>query len=142
VSKPVKIDQKGRLKIPASSVSGFREMGTGFFITSEDGQCARIYPMQVWNEIEKRLVKLSLHDRSMQNLLLRAKYFGETVNMDAHGRVLIPAVLRKAALIKGEANVLDFQNYLEVWNHSRFVKNLNRSPVTEQDEILIDGLGS
>jgi division/cell wall cluster transcriptional repressor MraZ len=117
-------------------------MGTGFFITSEDGQCARIYPMQVWNEIEKRLVKLSLHDRSMQNLLLRAKYFGETVNMDAHGRVLIPAVLRKAALIKGEANVLDFQNYLEVWNHSRFVKNLNRSPVTEQDEILIDRLGS
>ncbi len=142
MSKPVRIDQKGRLKIPASSVSGFRERGAGFFITSEDGQCARIYPLQVWNEIEKQLVKLSLHNRNLQKLLLRAKYFGQTVNMDAHGRVLIPAVLRKTALIKGEADVLDYQNYLEVWNHTRFVKNLNRTPVTEQDEILLDRLAS
>jgi DNA-binding transcriptional regulator/RsmH inhibitor MraZ len=56
--------------------------------------------------------------------------------------VLIPAVLRKTALIKGEADVLDYQNYLEVWNHTRFVKNLNRTPVTEQDEILLDRLAS
>jgi MraZ protein len=117
-------------------------MGTGFFITSEDGQCARIYPLLVWNDIEKQLVKGSPHNRHLQKLLLRAKYFGQTVNMDAHGRVLIPAVLRKTALIKGEADVLDYQNYLEVWNHTRFVKNLNRAPVTEQDEILLDSLAS
>jgi MraZ protein len=142
VSKPVKIDQKGRLKIPANFVSGFREMGAGFFITSEDGQCARVYPLRIWQEIEKQLLRLSLHNRNMQKLLVRAKYFGQTVNMDAHGRVLIPAVLRKTALIKGEADVLDYQNYLEIWNHTRFVKNLNRSPVTERDVILLDRLAS
>ncbi len=142
VSKPVRIDQKGRLKIPSSFSGVFGEMGKGCFITSEDGQCARIYPLRVWNEIEKQLVKLSLHDRNMQKLLLRAKYFGQTVSMDAHGRVLIPAVLRKTALIRGGADVLDYQNYLEVWNHTRFVKNLNRSPVTKQDELLLDGLAN
>ena len=142
MSKPVKIDQKGRLKIPASFISGFGEMGAEFFITSEDGQSARIYPLRVWNEIERHLVKLSRHNRSMQKLLLRGKYFGQAVTMDAHGRVLIPALLRKTALIKGEADVLDYQNYLEVWNHTRFVKNLNRSPVTERDEILMDRLAS
>jgi MraZ protein len=142
VSKPVKIDQKGRLKIPASFAGGFKELGRGFFITSEDGQSARIYPLRVWREIEKQLMRLSLHNRNMQKLLLRAKYFGQTVTMDAHGRVLIPAVLRKTALIRGEADVLDYQHYLEVWNHTRFVKNLNRSPVTERDEILLDRLAS
>ena len=108
MSKPVKIDEKGRLKIPASLSSGFRELGSGFFITSEDGQSARIYPLRVWQEIEKQLIRMSQHNRHMQKLLLRAKYFGQTVNMDAHGRVLIPAMLRKTALIKGEADVLDY----------------------------------
>lgn len=142
MSKPVKIDQKGRLKIPASLTSGFRELGSEFFITSEDGQSARIYPLRVWQEIEEQLVRMSQYNRNMQKLLLRAKYFGQTVTMDAHGRVLIPATLRKTALIRGEADVLDYQNYLEVWNHTRFVKNLNRSPVTERDELLLGRLAS
>jgi MraZ protein len=140
VGKPVKIDNKGRLKIPANLVNGLKELGTEFFIASEDGQSARIYPMRVWAEIEKQLVKLSAHDKNMEKLLVRAKYFGQTVNMDAHGRVLIPSLLRKTALIHGEVDVLNYPNYLEVWNHTRFVKNLNRSPITEQDEILLDRL--
>ncbi|HET6144574.1 MAG TPA: hypothetical protein VFE02_13780 [Candidatus Acidoferrales bacterium] len=140
MGKPVKIDNKGRLKIPANLVNGLKELGTEFFIASEDGQSARIYPMRVWAEIEKQLVKLSAHDKNMEKLLVRAKYFGQTVNMDAHGRVLIPSLLRKTALIHGEVDVLNYPNYLEVWNHTRFVKNLNRSPITEQDEILLDRL--
>jgi MraZ protein len=142
VGKPIKIDNKGRLKIPANLVNGLKELGTEFFIASEDGQSARIYPMRVWAEIEKQLVELSAHDKNMEKLLVRAKYFGQTVNMDAHGRVLIPSLLRKTALIHGEVDVLDFPNYLEVWNHTRFVKNMNRSPITEQDELLLDRLAN
>jgi len=82
----------------------------------------------------------SLHNQQKRKLLLRAKYFGQTVNMDDQGRVLIPVVLRRSALIKGEVDVLDYQNYLEVWNHTRFVRNLRRSPLTEQDETLLNRL--
>lgn len=142
MGKPVKVDQKGRLKIPANLMNGLKQIDTEFFIASEDGQSARIYPMRIWTEIEKQLVELSTRDKSMQKLLLRAKYFGQTVNMDAHGRVLIPSLLRKTALIRGEVDVLDYSNYLEVWNHARFVKNLNRSPITEQDELMLDRLAS
>jgi MraZ protein len=142
VGKPVKIDDKGRLKIPANLINGLKELGTEFFIASEDGQSARIYPLRVWAEIERQLVELSAHDKNMEKLLVRAKYFGQTVNMDAHGRVLIPSLLRKTALIRGEVDVLDYQNYLEVWNHTRFVKNLNRSPITAQDELRLDRLSN
>src|SRR5579862_9320520 len=140
VSKPTKVDQKGRLKIPACLSNPFKEMGAACFITSEDGGCARIYPLPIWNEIEKRLMRHSLHNQQKRKLLLRAKYFGQTVNMDDQGRVLIPVVLRRSALIKGEVDVLDYQNYLEVWNHTRFVRNLRRSPLTEQDETLLNRL--
>ena len=134
MSKPLKIDQKGRLKLSASHRASLKDLGAEFFITSEDGESVRIYPLSIWNEIEKRLVRLCLHNRNRQKLLTRAKYFGQTVRMDDKGRVLIPAVLRKTAHMRGEVDVLDYQNYLEVWNHTRLLNNLKRYPVTAQDE--------
>jgi MraZ protein len=133
MSKPVTVDNKGRLKVPASLLATFTEFGTEFFITSEDGDSVRIYPRRVWTEIEKRLVHLCSHNRDRQKLLTRAKYFGQTVVMDDQGRVLIPAVLRETARMKGEVDVLDYENYLEVWNHFRLMNNLKRQPVTTQD---------
>lgn len=142
MSKPVRVDNKGRLKVPASLLGTLKEFGTEFFITSEDGDSVRIYPRQVWTEIEKRLVRLCSHNRQRQKLLTRAKYFGQTVMMDDQGRVLIPAVLRETARMKGEVDVLDYENYLEVWNHFRFVNNLKRIPITAQDENALNRLTS
>jgi len=72
--------------------------------------------------------------------LLGAKYYGQSMTMDAQGRALIPAPLRKTEQIKGEADTLDYLNYLEVWNHTRFAKNMNCKPVTAQDELLLESL--
>jgi MraZ protein len=139
LSKSAKIDQNGRLKIPADLLVVFKESGAEFFITSEDGESVRIYPLQSWKEIEKRLMRLCLHSRSMRNLLTRTKYFGQAVTIDKQGRVLIPAILREAAQMKGEVDVLDYRNYLEVWNHARLMNNLNCSPLTVQDENSLTG---
>ena len=142
MSKPVRIDNKGRLKVPASLLVTLKEFGAEFFITSEDGHSVRIYPRRVWTEIEKRLVHLCSHNRHRQRLLIRAKYFGQTVMMDDQGRVLIPVVLRETARMRGEVDVLDYENYLEVWNHSRLINNLKRQPVTTQDENALNRLTS
>ena len=140
MSKPVRVDNKGRLKVPVSLLATLKEFGTEFFITSEDGDSVRIYPRRVWTEIEKRLVALGSHNRHRQKLLTRAKYFGQTVVMDDQGRVLIPAVLRETARMKGEVDVLDYENYLEVWNHFRLMNNLKRQPITTQDENALNSL--
>jgi MraZ protein len=140
MSKPVRVDDKGRLKVPVSLLATLKEFGTEFFITSEDGDSVRIYPRQVWTEIEKRLVNLCSHNRDRQKLLTRAKYFGQTVMMDEQGRVLIPAALRETARMKGDVDVLDYENYLEVWNHFRLINNLKLQPVTTQDENELNRL--
>jgi len=62
MSKPLKIDQKGRLKLSASHRASLKDLGAEFFITSEDGESVRIYPLSIWSEIEKRLVRLCLHN--------------------------------------------------------------------------------
>lgn len=142
MSKPVRVDTKGRLRVPVSLLADLKEFGGEVFITSEDGESIRIYPLKIWNEIEKRLVRLCLRNGRNQKLLTRAKYFGQAIRIDRQGRVLIPAVLRKTAQIRGEVDVLDYENYLEVWNHARLLQQLKRAPVTQQDENVLNSLAS
>ncbi|MFY9583907.1 MAG: hypothetical protein WAR21_05385 [Candidatus Acidiferrales bacterium] len=138
---PAKVDGKGRLKIPAAFLETLREYGSQFYVTSENGNYVRIYPMKVWSEIEERLARLSSHNRTKQKFLTRANYFGQVVELDRQGRVLIPPILREAALMKGDVDVLGSLNYLEVWNHSRFLENLDKNPITADDEKTLDDLG-
>ncbi len=138
---PAKVDGKGRLKIPAAFLETLREYGSQFYVTSENGNYVRIYPMKVWSEIEERLARLSSHNRTKQKFLTRANYFGQVVELDRQGRVLIPPILREAALMKGDVDVLGNLNYLEVWNHSRFLENLDKNPITADDEKTLDDLG-
>jgi MraZ protein len=82
----------------------------------------------VWKEVERRLA--DAHEPASDKLLVRAKYFGQSVTMDKQGRLLIPMVLREAVHIEGEVDVLGYTKYLDVWNHHSFLKNLKRSSVT------------
>src|SRR5882762_11276842 len=142
MSSSAKVDQKGRLKIPVTLLPMFKESGAELYVTSEDGDSVRIYPMQVWSHVEERLERLCSHNRNNQKLLVRAKYFGQAVTMDNQGRVLIPIVLRSSAQMKGAVDIFDYLNYLEVWNHAQFLKDLKSSPITAQDEKTLNKLSS
>ena len=74
---PAKVDEKGRVKIPAAFLESLREYGNKFYVTSENGDYVRIYPMKIWNEIEEKLAQLSSHNRTQAEVsdpheLLRA----------------------------------------------------------------------
>jgi MraZ protein len=137
MSKSVKIDPKGRLRIPSNALSAVGDC-TEFFITSEDGKSARVHPLRIWNEVEKRLAGTHPHNSNKRKLLIRAKYFGHAVTMDKQGRVLIPIVPRETARIKGEVAVLGYSKYLEVWNHTSFLKSLERSSMTARDDETLN----
>jgi MraZ protein len=139
-NSPAKVDEKGRVKVPAVYLETLKEWGDKFYVTSENGDRAYIYPMKVWNGIEEKLSKLSGHNRTKQKFLNRTNYFGQVVELDGQGRLLIPGVLREAAQMKGEVDVLGHLDHLQVWNHARFIEQLNNSPITEDDEKILDGL--
>lgn len=135
------VDEKGRVKIPADFLAELRRMGTKFYVTSASGDHARIYPMKAWEEIERKLAKRSSYNPVKQKFLTRTNYFGQVVEVDGQGRILIPPVLRESAEMKGEVNVQGQLTYLEVWNHARFLEQLNRSPITAEDVKGFDELG-
>jgi MraZ protein len=138
---PAKVDEKGRLKIPAMFLEGLKEYGNQFYITSPDGQSARIYPIKVWTQIEEKLAGVSSQNRVKRKFLMRTSYYGQSAELDAQGRVLLPAVLRESAQTKGEVDVFGQLNYLEVMNHARVLDELKNSPYTEEDFKALDDLG-
>lgn len=141
-NSPAKIDDKGRLKVP----NGFRvviqkDYGAELFVTSLTGQSVRIYPMPVWAEIERRLAQMPSTHPARQRFMDRVNFFGQPGEFDVQGRVLIQPRLRESALMTGEVDVLGQQNYLEVWNHERFVAKLVADPFTDDDARALSDFG-
>ncbi|HVB37385.1 MAG TPA: hypothetical protein VND92_02570 [Vicinamibacterales bacterium] len=139
---PARIDDKGRLKVP----NGFRATleethGRELFITSLTGEYVRLYPMPVWVDIEQKLARIPSTHPSKLKFLDRVNYFGQVAELDSQGRVLIPARLRDSALMAGEVDVFGQYNYLEVWNHDRFVAKLQRDPYTDDDARALSEFG-
>jgi len=131
---PARIDDKGRLKVP----NAFRPLletkyGRELYLTSLTGEYVRIYPMPVWLDIEEKLGQMPSTHPSKLRFLDRINYFGQLAELDAQGRVLIPVRLRDAATMTGDVDVLGQINYLDVWNHDRFLTKLQRDAYTDDD---------
>ncbi len=133
-SAPAKIDVKGRLKVPTEFRRILEESyGPEVFITSIVGQSAVLYPLQVWEDVERKLAGVPSSDRSKQRFLERVNYFGQQLRLDAQGRVVIPQILRERAEVAGEVVVSGRIEHLEVWNRERFDQKLLEEPFTEED---------
>jgi MraZ protein len=141
-NSPAKIDDKGRLKIPnAFRVAIQKDHGSELFVTSLTGQSVRIYPMPVWGEIERRIAQMPSTHPARQRFLDRVNFYGQVAEFDVQGRVLIQPRLRDSALMNGEVDVLGQQNFLEVWNHERFVARLIAEPFTDDDAKALSDFG-
>src|SRR2546423_1202392 len=117
------IDEKGRLKVPSIYRAEIEEAhgSTEFYITSFKGDSVLIYPLSIWQEIEDRLAKLPAMNPTKKKALDRTNYYGQLTSIDKSGRILIPSLLRDSAKMTGEVVVLGQLNYLDVWNHERFL---------------------
>lgn len=139
---PTRVDEKGRLKVPADFKRLVDERyGTRFYITSRDGKVAELYPMEEWERIEEKLAKVSNFNEAKKKFLARTNYYGHVVEIDAQGRLLLPSLLRDSAELKGEVAVLGNLNYLEVRNMAVFQKEMQDNPFTAEDAKTLDELG-
>ncbi|HZU32685.1 MAG TPA: division/cell wall cluster transcriptional repressor MraZ [Candidatus Angelobacter sp.] len=139
---PTRVDEKGRLKVPAEFKRLIDEKyGTQFYITSLDGKVAQVYPFEEWQRIEEKLAKLSNFNPTKKKFLNRTNYYGQVVEIDGQGRVLIPALLRDTAKIQGEVAVIGNLTYLEVQSIEAYKQEIEQNPFTSDDEKTLDELG-
>jgi MraZ protein len=131
---PAKVDEKGRLKLPAA----FKQLVdaasvTQFYITSVDGKSAEIWPLPEWEKREQQLIEFSTLDDAVQKYLDLTSYYGQQVEIDNQARVLLPQILRGSAKLDAEVTVFGKLNYLEVKNREMFEQNLPAIEMTAED---------
>jgi len=139
---PTRVDEKGRLKIPAEFKRVIDEKyGQQFYITSLDGDVAQVYPFEEWERIEQKLAALSTFNPTKKKFLSKTNYWGQQVEMDGQGRLLMPQLLRDAARLKGDVAVTGYQTYLEVRNLEAYQLKVKEEKFTPEDEKTLDELG-
>ena len=130
---PAKVDEKGRLKLPAA----FKQLldaqhVTQFYITSTDGTSAEIWPLPEWEKKELLLADFTM-DEAVAKYLNLTSYYGQQVEMDNQGRIVLPQILRGTAKLDAEVAVMGKLVYLEVHNLELFKSGLPDNGMTKDD---------
>lgn len=137
-----RVDEKGRLKLPAAFRSYLvPTFGADLFVTSLRGESVRIYPLPVYARLEERLLGASAVKPAVTKLRSLLNYYGQPASLDGQGRVLIHPLVREKAEIAGSVAVLGQIDYLEVWNRTAFERRIDLDPLTDDDLKELASLG-
>ena len=120
----ISVDAKGRMAMPARYRERLLEgCGGRLVVTVDRDHCLLVYPLPEWEVIETKLVELpSLNKtaRLLQRLLIG---HATELEMDAQGRILLPAMLREYADLKKKAVLIGQGKKLEIWDEDTWNEN-------------------
>lgn len=105
------IDAKGRVIVPAK----FREdLGESFILTRGLDNCLSLYSLNEWALLEEKVKAMPMaKSREIQRFL-----FGNAfpVELDAQGRIVIPANLKTYAQLLKDVVVVGVSTRAEIWD--------------------------
>ena len=108
------IDSKGRMAVPAK----FRvQLDRGAVMSKGMGTCLSVYTMQRWEEKSAELVAGKSSDE-LRDFERRIYPSAGEVELDAQGRLVIPARLRAYAKLDSEVTVAGVRDHFEIWDRA------------------------
>jgi MraZ protein len=115
------LDSKGRMVMPTRYRERLLERcGGKLVITVDKDQCLLIYPMPDWEEIERKVMRLpSSNPRSRKLQRLMVGHATE-LELDGHGRVLLPPNLREFGALTRDAMLVGQGLHFELWDEVRW----------------------
>ncbi|BBP01966.1 division/cell wall cluster transcriptional repressor MraZ [Sulfuriferula nivalis] len=120
------LDTKGRLAVPSKYRDVLLAQGDGrVVVTADPSKCLLLFPLLEWEPIEKKLNSLSSFNpqtRSLQRLLVGN---AADLELDATGRILLPAMLREFAALEKNVVMVGQGAKFELWNESRWQEQMD-----------------
>src|SRR5882724_12738535 len=134
---PARCDERGRMKLPTvlkEYLDKFSEKR--LWVTSLDRAIGQIYPISVWRETEKFLDAFSEDPEVAERIAFNAADLGEEMEMDAQGRLVIPAPLRKALGIEDQTVRLKvFRGYIEIISERIYEEQKKSASASTRDDV-------
>ena len=121
------IDPKGRVSVPSRFRDVLkREYGKEVVILTPDDSCIAAFPFDEWKKLEKKALSFPFMHREAK-VFLRYYISGAVeINIDDHGRLLIPLPFRDHAQLKKDVVFVGMLNRFEIWDKEIWVQELAR----------------
>ncbi len=135
------VDHKGRVAIPARirrSISP-EARETFVVIPGFDG-CLALYPLDEWKQTDEKLRALPAGDQRARRFKRLLLVNAADVQVDAQGRVTLPAKLIELAGLRKEALVLGAVDHIEIWDPERFRKETRGDEGQSLEDLAKDYL--
>ncbi len=138
------LDAKGRLLVPSRYRAELLSASAGQLVVTLDAlePCLSLYPLAAWVPLEQRLralPSLRAESRRLQRVLIG---HATDVEMDAAGRLLIPAELRALAGLAREVTLVGQLHRFQLWDAAAWAACLQddlgslREPGVLPDDLL------
>ncbi len=115
------LDVKGRMVMPTRYRERLQERcGGKLVVTVDKDQCLLIYPLPDWEEIERKLMRLPTLNPEARRLQRLMVGHATDLELDGHGRVLLPPQLREFGLLTRDAVLIGQGLRFELWDEARW----------------------
>lgn len=126
------LDDRGRVSIPSEFREIIKERAKGkVVITMDRAKCIMVYPMDVWEKEAGERIKpyLPTDPRVSQSEIDFRRYTMATskiMELDSHGRLLIPPQYREHAGIEKDVAIVGGGFVFEIWDRGRWEEEIGR----------------
>ncbi|MFM2483149.1 division/cell wall cluster transcriptional repressor MraZ [Celerinatantimonas sp. YJH-8] len=136
----INLDNKGRLTIPTRYREPLMDDCDGQLICTVDItlQCLLLYPLNEWEDIEKKLRGLSSMNRKQRRLQRLLLGYADDCQMDRNGRILISSLLREYAQLDKQIMLVGQLNKFEIWSESVWQAQITEDLASMDDDDLLD----
>ena len=143
----VTLDAKGRMGLPARHRETVMVVSEGRIVITIDMResCLLLYPLSEWEAVQAKLEGLS--NINSQARLLQRLLIGHAADLelDAAGRLLLPAMLRDYACLGKKLVLVGQGNKIEIWSADHWQQQLKYwraegASAMSQNSQLFDGL--
>ena len=139
------LDAKGRMAVPTKYRDRLQSSAEGQLVVTLDmsDPCLLIYPVTEWEDIERKLVRLPSLNKQAARLKRLLLGHASEVELDSHGRILLPPALRELVRLEKRIILLGQGNKFEVWDEQTWNDRRDQwLEETDSDEGLSDELES
>ncbi len=99
---------------------------------ADDG-CLLLYPLPEWEEIERKVMRLPNRSRRIRQLQRMLLGRATEVELDGHGRILIPPRLREFAKLDKRVVLAGLGHRFEIWSEEIWGQGCEEWPADEEN---------
>lgn len=131
----INIDAKGRMVMPTRYRENLQVVNRSSVVLTIDTEerCLLLYPVNEWEEIERKLALLPSFNAAARRIQRLLVGHATDVEMDNHGRILLPPLLRDYAGLKKRAVLVGQGKKFELWDEAHWDERRSQWLLEESD---------